>query len=803
MIVLRVLKKFFLILLLLLPVLALGIAYTYRVLSQELDAKFHIAIDSIPTKVFSSVHWIRIGAPISLSEIKERLKEREYREIKDTEANLVSGQYRIFQNEVDGEEKKIQIFLNNFDYPSIMKEMLFSDDKQQAGERSELFTIKILSGAVTAIINDAEEELQALAIEPVLVAQLNSSQKESRKSVALSEIPHTLLKAIVSVEDQRFLEHSGIDPRGILRSMYVNLRYGSYVQGASTITQQLIRNIYLTRAKTISRKLREMCMALLLELRFSKDEILEKYLNEVYFGQSGNIAIHGVSQAAKFYFDKSLEELNIAEQALLAGIVRGPIFYSPFKHLERAKERQEWVLKKMLENSAITNNQYKKAVKAPLKFAKISPVQDRAPYFTDYVKSQLAKDLQETEFLGAGYQIFSTIDTYYQQIAEKSISSGLKNLENTLERYLSKKKNTKKQLENIEEENDPKTLQGAFIAIDPKTNHLLAMVGGKSFEESNYNRALLMRRHIGSIFKPFVYLTALMFGKNADGTAMNAISKLEDKPFTYEYDGQSWSPQNYEEEFLGTVTLRYALANSINTIAAQLATQVGIQNTIDTAKAAGIETELQPLPSISLGAVELSPMEVVRSYSTLANYGLRRDVTSILAIIDSEGKPMAKYLPAEEQVLPQAEVANLVDMMKSVFSIGTAKHAKEYGFTYPAAGKTGTTNEFRDAWFVGFTPRILGLSWVGFDRDSDKIKKNRKVLKLTGAVAALPIWLDFMKATHGGGMAVKDFEPPSGLLRRQQVDLLSGGNATNHCAGNNVVEEVFTDKNMPRYDCSP
>lgn len=794
-------KKIYLAVAVAVPLLGVGLTWAYRDLAKELDSKFQVAIDSVPTRVFSAVHWIRKGDLASLDELRIRLKERDYKELK-ADAKLSPGYFRVVDRS-DGSHI-LDIYLNSFEYPNVMKEMLFTDPQQIVGDKATFVRVYIEDGAVSKIESDtSDKEWQAASLEPVLVAQLNSSQRESRKTVALAEIPHTLLKAIVSVEDQRFLEHKGIDPRGIIRSMYVNISSGSYVQGASTITQQLIRGIYLSRTKTISRKLKEMVLAVMLEYRFSKDQILEKYLNEVYLGQSGNIAIHGVSQAAKFYFGKSLDELNTAEQALLAGIVRGPIYYSPIRHFDRAKERQEWVLKKMLENDAITEKQYNRAIKEPLKFAKVSPVQDRAPYFTDYVKSQLVKDLQESELLGAGYQIFSTIDTYYQQIAEKSVKNGLVNLEATLKERLKPKqsKNLKVAEAALSEElEEQRSLQGVFIAIDPKTNQLLAMVGGRSFEESNYNRALLMRRHVGSTFKPFVYLAALIHGKNPDGTPMNALTKFEDKEFTYEYDKQTWSPQNYEEGYLGTVTLRYALANSINTVAAQVATQVGLKNVIDAASAAGIETPLQPLPSVSLGAVELQPMEVVRAYSTLANYGLRRDITSVLAIIDETGKPLAKYLPREEQALPAPEVANLVDMMRSVFSIGTARYAKDLGFTYPAVGKTGTTNEFRDAWFVGFTPRILALSWVGFDRDDDSVKKHRKALKLTGAVGALPIWIDFMKTAHKG-IVQRDFSVPDGLLRHLQVDVVSGGIATNRCTGTNVIDEVFTEKNRPTHDC--
>ncbi len=765
----------------LIPSILVGTVFLYRSITKELDEKFYVAIDSVPTRVYSSVFWIKPGVGFSIEELRYRLKEREYREVAQPAA---PGQFHLDLSA--GEEANISIYTNSFAYPDSAREMFFSSSGA-LGEHPSLVKINWKQGEVKKITDASGHDVGLIALEPVLVAQLNSNSTESRKTIALAQMPNTLLEAIVLVEDQRFLEHSGIDPRGIMRSIWVNLRAGSYQQGASTITQQLIKNIYLNRNRTLSRKGMEIVMALLLEFRFSKDQILEKYLNEVYFGQSGNIAIHGVSQAAKFYFDKNLDELSIAQQAMLAAFVRGPIFYSPFHHLDRAKKRQELVLTKMLEGGIITKTQFNQAKVEPLHFAKVSAVQDRAPYFTDMIKAQLLRDLQEQEVIGVGYQVFSTLDTYYQSLAAKSVERGLENLEAMLKQRLAKQKNPP----------TGKALQGVFMAVNPETGHLLALVGGRSYEESSYNRALLMRREVGSLFKPFVYLAALIHGENEDGTPMNAISKMEDKPFTYEFDGKSWSPKNYEDEFVGAVTLRYALANSINTVAAQLAVKVGLPNVVAIAKSAGIDTNLEALPSLALGAVGLAPIEVITAYNTLANFGMRREVTAVLLVVDQEGKAVAHFLPKEEQALPAAETANLVDMLRSVFSIGTGKYAK---IAFPVAGKTGTTNEFRDSWFAGFSSKITAVTWVGFDRDDEASITQRKLLKLTGAVGALPIWTEFMNAAHRSQPA-HDFVVPDGLLRKLRVDLITGGKANSTCEGANVTEEVFTDKNAPQFEC--
>lgn len=777
-----------------------------RSVSAELESKFHASMDSVPTKVYSALYWLRPGTGASVEELRFRLRDREYKDMGAAESVRSPGTFAL---QID-EQKQLSlltVYTSDFQYSPVAKEVLFGNPQANTGPAK--YSVFWRDGHVEKILAADGAEIPGFALEPILVAQLNEGNAQARKTITIAEIPHTLMKAIVLTEDQRFLEHGGIDPRGILRSIYVNLRSGSYVQGASTITQQLARNIYLSRERTITRKLKEMAVSVLLEFKFSKDEILEKYLNEVYFGQSGSIAVHGVSEAAKFYFDKNLDDLTIAEQALLAGIVKGPFYYSPIRHFERAKSRQELVLSKMAQAGVITDAQYKGALAEKLKFARANTVQNRAPYFTDMVQAQLVKDLPEQEVLGAGYTIFSTLDTYYQHLAEAGVTSGVAAVEGRLKQFVEKekkakeKKSAKQQAENPGQRPDEemRLVQGVFIAVDPATGHLLGLVGGRSYEESTYNRALLMRRHIGSLIKPFVYLSALLHGRNPEGAPLSAISKFEDKPFTYQFDGKSWTPKNYDDEFAGVVTLRYALANSINTVAAQIAIATGLDNLVATAKLAGIETDIQPLPSLSLGAIGVPPMEVATAYTTLANFGLRRELTSTILVLGENGQAVARYQPRDERVLPPEDTAALVNLMTSVFDIGTAKSSRAAGFVWPAAGKTGTTNEFRDAWFAGFSQKILGISWIGFDRDDEIVRKHRKALKLTGAVAALPVWNSFMVAAHKD-QAPQPIAYPENALRYIKVDLITGGRATLRCMGDSVVEEVFTYRNAPLYECN-
>ncbi|MGZ3651309.1 MAG: transglycosylase domain-containing protein [Bdellovibrionota bacterium] len=798
------------------PIAAAGVAalvvlfFVLRTLSAELEEKFHQDHDSIPTRVYSSVYWIRPGIGASVDELRFRFREREYREVKPGEERSPG----TFSLEVDEQKRPtiLTVHTNEFAYPAVAKEVIFGNP--DAAVSSARFTATWVGGAVNKVLGPDNSELPGgFALEPILVARLNEGNKEARKTVPIAEIPHTLLEGIMLTEDQRFFGHIGFDPRGIARSIWVAIRSGGHaVQGASTITQQLARNMYLNNRRTILRKVEELAVSVFLEIHFTKDEILEKYVNGVFLGQSGNIAIHGVAEAAKFYFNKQLDDLTIAEQALMTGIIKGPPYYSPFRHLDRAKVRQEIVLGKMRDAGVITEAQYNAALNEPIHLARTSAIQNRAPYFTDMVQAQLLKELPDTESMEAGYTIFSTLDTYYQQLAEASVANGVSRVEANIKKYVeleAKRKEKKKKKKPVADEPIPedkpdeggKLVQGVFVAVDPANGHILGLVGGGSYEESNFNRALLMKRHIGSLIKPFVYLSALINGRNPDGTPLNAISKFEDKPFTYEYDKKSWTPKNFEDTFEGTVTMRFALAKSINTVAAQVAIATGLDNVVTTAKNAGFEGDLQPLPSLSLGAFDAPPLDVARAYDTIANYGLRRELTATLAIVADDGHAIAKFTPKDERTLPPEETANVVQLMTSVFEIGTAHASRVEGFTWPAAGKTGTTSDFRDAWFAGFTHKILGISWVGFDRDDEVVRKHRKALSLTGAVAALPVWTEFMLGTHKNQDPI-DLTYPDGALRRVDVDLITGAKVNQKCMGENVVQEYFTYRNAPTNECN-
>lgn len=768
---------------------------------QELTERFAAPKDSVPTKVFSQAFAIKKNMPLSLSELRKRLELRNYEELPQADtAPLVEKSFRVSGASTDlpapeNEEAnavEVQLYLADFEYPVYFRDYIFTGGNM-ASHNARRFSVLLNEGQVVQIVHEdgAPVEVESVSLEPILVARLNNSS-ETRRYVKIDEIPHTLLKAIISVEDRRFFDHIGVDFRGILRSVYANLKAGGYVQGASTITQQLVRNIYLTRAKTIRRKFKEIVMAILMELSFDKDVILEKYLNEVYFGQLGSLEIHGVYEAAKHYFGKSLNELSIAEQALLAGIVRGPYYYSPYRAFERTKKRQEFVLDKMLEMGTITRRDYDLAKIEELQFVKTVPVLDRVPYFTEYIKSQINEVMPDGDLLGAGYKIFSTLDLYYQQLAEEKVHNGVV----LLEKEFMKRARRKRLDVSVD-----KVLQSVLLTVDHRTGEIKAIVGGRSYQETTYNRALYMKRQVGSVFKPFVYLTALLDGKDSAGYSLNAASRIVDEPFSYKYDGQVWSPKNYKREYMGEVTLRYALANSINVVAAKLATSIGMERVIETAAAAGITDTIEPLPSMALGAMELSPFDLAKSYTTLANFGLKKELTSILLILDEDNESIARFVNREEQVLPQAETANLVHMMRSAFEEGTAVSAKRHGFTQTAYGKTGTTNDYRDSWFVGFTRDLLTVTWVGFDRDDEDIRKLRNLLRLSGATGALPIWARYMADIYKNSKDLP-LNWPEGVLEPRFVDITAQPGVEPECAPDNIIEEVFTPQNAPEFTCN-
>jgi penicillin-binding protein 1B len=618
--------------------------------------------------------------------------------------------------------------------------------------------------------------ISSLALEPEVIRSIHGSAYEDRTPITLSSVPKHLLDAILAIEDQRFFEHDGLDPRRVGGAAIANVRARRIVQGASTITQQLAKNLFLSPRRSLTRKLREVAMALTLELRYSKDEILEAYLNEVYLGQNGALAIHGVGRAAQFYFGKDVSQLSIGESAMIAGIIRGPSLYSPFRNPDTAKDRRDLVLNRMLALNMIAESTYSEA-SGELLGLRSKPLTARSGrYFIDYAAEQLRSDLGKSAEQ-RGLSVFTTLDMELQQAAEKAVHDGLVELERYYPRLA----------------NDSAPLQAALVALDPRTGAVLAMVGGRDYGFSQFNRAVQARRQPGSSFKPIVALAALTLqeeNRENAGPQFTLASILDDRPLSVQTPAGLWEPDNYDGLFRGPVTLREAIEGSLNVPFARLGMAVGPENIVQTAQTLGIQNYLNPVLSLALGSSEVSPLELTQAYNVLAAGGYRADLNAIVGVLGRESQVVSRRTQAGEQVFDPAETYLVTSALRGAVERGTGRSLRSLGVSGPVAAKSGTTNQFRDAWFIGYTPSLTVGVWVGFD--------DGRSIGLSGSRAALPIFGQFLvdaKSTYGGA----EFDIPYGLEVadvNHETGLLGGPG----CGGE---PEVFLSGTAPENSCSP
>ena len=592
--------------------------------------------------------------------------------------------------------------------------------------------------------------------------------QENRTPISLDQLPNHLISAFIAIEDTYFYSHYGISIRGILRAMVENIKESGRIfqgQGGSTITQQLAVNTFLTREETLSRKIKDALLALQIERTFTKDEILEMYLNLIYFGHGA----YGIMAASELYFNKPVSELSLAESALLAGIPRRPYYYSPFINIEASLKRKNVILKRMFNLGYINENEYNQAKEIKIEFNHNRDDLEIAPYFSSYIRTKLLEQYGVNMVFKGGLKIYTTLDLELQKKAEDAFLKSNK--------------------------------EGAIIAIEPQTGHIKAMVGGKNYEESKFNRATQAYRQPGSSFKPFVYLTAIEKG-------LSPSLVMEDAPIVYE---NGWSPENYEKEFRGFVTLREAFEDSINIIGVKLLERIGVRDVIQNAQKAGINSSLRPDLSLALGTSEVTPMEMVSAYSTIANMGTYIEPISILKIEDHDGKVLEQNKSISKKVFSEEVCYTLIKLMEGVIQRGTGWNAQ---MNRPAAGKTGTTNECIDAWFVGFTPELACAVYVGND--------NRETLgnKMTGGVVAAPIWHDFMISALQE-QPIKDFPKPknvneiavcarTGLLPGKQcektvkVTFISGTEPQQVCRGeSSLSSQIIVEPSKPSQEELP
>ncbi|MBM2802524.1 MAG: family penicillin-binding protein [Deltaproteobacteria bacterium] len=693
-------------------------AWYLKQLEDKVVEKFDGRKWVFPSKIYSDSYFLYVGATVRSQDLAEKLHRLGYFETQV--APKAKGEYRIA-----AKAGVIEIFLHDFDTPT---------------EKFKGMPVRIsLQGnAIATIENLAEgKALFSLELEPELITGLYERIWQERRVVKLAEVPELVVKTILAVEDERFYHHFGIDPIGILRAMWVNLRSLSFQQGGSTLTQQLMKNFFLSDERKFSRKILEAMMALIAERKYSKQTILENYLNEIYLGQRGSQGIFGVWEAAQFYFSKPLTDLTVGEMALLAGLIRAPNRLSPYKSADAATKRRNVVLAKLLDDKIITGKQYDAALIEKLPQRLLVKVTNEGPFYVDYLRRELDENYSTAVLNKEGLRIFSSLDLQLQRMAERALVEGLKKLEAS--HTALKRKG--------EEDGG---LEGAIVVMRPQTGEIKAMVGGRNYGKSQFNRVFQAKRQPGSVFKPFVYLAALMHGGES-GIKYSPDTVINDSQFTWTYDRQEWQPHNYNNEYYGAVTLRRALESSLNSATARLAQDVGIRRVRDVAHRLGIQSSLPAVPALSLGAVEVTPLEVAVAFSTLANGGARTRPLAVKQVVDQSAKILERRDVKPEQVISPQLAYAMNMLLKGVLDRGTGSMARRWGFTRPAAGKTGTTNDYKDAWFVGYTPDLLAVVWVGFD--------GPRKIGLSGAEAALPIWTEFMKNATAS-MPVTDFVGP-------------------------------------------
>jgi penicillin-binding protein 1B len=611
-------------------------------------------------------------------------------------------------------------------------------------------------------------------LEPELITYLFDDSREKRRLVRYDELPENLINAVLAIEDRRFFSHPGLDPFRIVGAAVRNVRAESYIQGGSTITQQLCKNFFLTPEKSARRKILEAILAFVLERRAEKKEILELYLNEIYLGQAGSFSINGVGEAARMYFHKDVGNLTLTEGALIAGMIQSPNPYNPYRHVQRATERRNQVIRAMNEAGFIEQEAMERALAEPLRVRSGTMDTTDAPYFVDLVRTQLAQRYEPQDLNTQNLAIQTSLDLQLQGLAQKAVENGLDAVVKLIKRK------------------DGKTPQACLIALEPSTGSVVAMVGGRSYGTSQYNRVTQARRQPGSTFKPFVYLAAFeAFFEDPALPPITPATVVEDSPAVFFYEDKEYIPQNYEDKYFGYVTLRTALAHSLNVATVKVAEMVGYDRVANLwSKQLKIGAPIKPYPAIALGSFEATPYEMATAYNVLANGGLKVEPLTVLSVTDEKGKTLEQHDPKPpERVVHEASAYLVTSMLRSVINEGTAAAARAWDFRPDAAGKTGTTNDQRDAWFAGYTPDLLCVVWVGFDDNTP--------IGFSGSRVALPIWVEFMKGALAG-VKTRSFPVPEEHVVFVDIDRDTGqlpGPETSR-----VISEAFIAGTEPRQE---
>jgi penicillin-binding protein 1B len=716
-------------------------------LSRHIDQRFTARRWSVPSKVYSDTTLLYPGQRINPILLRNKLGALGYRQVSHPPAK--KGELQVLP-------EAITVFLNDLKTPW----------NNRTG-----FPVRIAMTAsmIESIIRTADKDTVAiLELEPEEISLFFGSERERRQLISIQQVPGHLIHAVLAAEDSRFYQHPGVDFKGILRAFITNLRHGSIRQGGSTLTQQLAKNYFLTPARTLTRKLKEVFISVVIELKYEKEEILEIYLNEIYLGQKGPVAINGVGEASYFYFGKPVKELSRAESATIAGLIKAPNHYSPYRDKERCLSRRNFVLTAMHDKGWLSKEALQADLKTPVKTVGFTVHGKKAPYFVDYLEQQLKILYRPEDLTSLGLSIYTTLDSQVQSAAENALAKGLERLE--------------RMKPGLRRDDPAQKLQGAIIVMQPGTGHILALVGGRNYSVSQFNRITQARRQPGSAFKPFVYLSAL--------NKFSPSDMLSNQPQSYTVDGKTWEPQNFEPVTRYTVSVRNALTMSYNLATVDLAMKTGLDRIVDTARQFHFSTPIKPYPSLALGAFEVIPLELARSYCVFAADGVQPYPLSLKGVVGENGKTLEQKHLQIERLIPPEKAFIMNFMLQSVVAEGTARSLKDKGIFWPVAGKTGTTNDFRDAWFVGYTPDILALVWVGFD--------NGDPIFATGSSAALPIWAELMN-TVPQYISEAEFKVPPGVEKRTVCDVT--GLLVNENACPQPVEEYFLAEKVPADHC--
>ena len=706
-------------------------------LDHVVTREFQGRLWSVPARVFAAPLELYAGAPISANELEQELHRLHYRRGDPASG---PGIYRRTGNAFDLAARRVR-FIDELRDPERVS--LHADN-------ASITSMRLADGT----------DLPVFRLDPPVIGNLFPVHGEDRLVVAPADVPPLLRDGIKLIEDRRFDDHHGVDFYGVLRASWANIRAGRVVQGGSTLTQQLVKNYFLSDEQTFGRKATEAVMAMRLEAHYAKKDILVAYLNEVYLGQDGARAIHGFGLGSEYFFAKPLGELEPAELALLIGLVKGPSFYDPRKHPDRALARRNLVLEEFAGAHLIDAEAAKRAAAGPLGLR--PPGGSYVPAYLDLVRRHLKRDYAEADLAAAGLSVYTSLDLRAQASAERSLAQNLQRLDRKAPAR-------------------GERLEGAEIVVEPSSGDVVAVVGGREIGTSGFDRALDARRPIGSLVKPAVYLTALETGR------YTAATLVEDAPIELKLaDGSVWAPQNFERQVYGQVPLARALAESMNLATVRLGLDLGLPKVAETLERLGLESSPTLNPSLLLGTVEMSPLEVVQVYTTLADGGFRTRLRAVRAVLDENGKPLRTFKVQVEAAAPPAAVYQLDRMLMLVPTHGTARGAAaKLPPGLVIAGKTGTSSDTRDSWFAGFTGNYLSVVWVGYD-------DNRET-GLTGAQGALPVWADTMAS-----LKPVSFDPIApDLVEDRWIGFEDGLETTPTCSADAVVIGVPRDTQLP------